>query len=79
MFKKAFHLVFTVCGMLLGLGVSQAGIEWLRVHVGEIDQITAWCLIGSACLIFGIIFHFIYSLLGGPKDLSDYELVPRAK
>ena len=78
MFKKAFHFIFTVCGMLLGLGVSQAGIEFLKVRVGEIDQITSWTLTASACLVFGIIFHSIYSLLGGPKDLSDYDLVPKA-
>ncbi len=78
MFKKAFHVIFTICGMLLGLGVSKAWLEWLRLRAGEIDSVSAWSMSAAIILFFGIIFHFIYSRLGGPKDLSDYNLVPKA-
>ena len=78
MFKKAFHVVFTILGMLLGLGVSRALLEWSANHVGPVDDVSRWCLSGAVIFLFGIIFHFIYTLLGGPKDLSDYDLVPKA-
>ena len=32
MFKKAFHVIFTLCGMLLGLGVAQALAEWIKSY-----------------------------------------------
>ena len=76
MFKKAFHAIFTICGMLLGLGLSRVWIEWLTKNVAETDKFSEWALSGSIIIFFGIIFHFIYSFLGGPKDLSEYELVP---
>ena len=78
MFKKAFHAIFTICGMLLGLGLSRVWIEWLTKNVAETDKFSEWALSGSIIIFFGIIFHFIYSILGGPKDLSEYELVPKA-
>ncbi len=78
MFKKAFHVIFTLCGMLLGLGVAQALAEWMSSHIGEVDEISTWLFKGTVVILFGIIFHFIYSLLGDQKDLSARDLVPKA-
>ncbi len=78
MFKKAFHMIFTICGMLLGLGVSQALVDWMTATVGEVDVVSQWFFKGSVILLFGIIFHFIYSLLGGQKDQFATVSIPKA-
>ncbi len=78
MFKKAFHVIFTLWGMLLGLGVSQFLADWMAPRIGEIDEISAWVFKLTLMILFAIIFHSIYSLLGGQKDLKDYDLVPKA-
>ena len=78
MFKKAFHAIFTGCGMLLGLGVSKYWVSWVSSNVGNMDQISVWIHSGAIVILFGLIFHSLYSLLGGPKDLSEYQLMPKA-
>ena len=70
MFKKAFHFIFTVCGMLLGLGVSQAGIELLKVRVGEIDHVVDF---DRFCLS-GFRYYFSFNLFSARRPKRSVGL-----
>ncbi len=74
MFKKAFRFIFVSCGMLLGLGVSQALMNRFGEQFAEMDAAVIWLLNGASIFLFGIIFLIIYSTLEDQGDLGNTKL-----
>ncbi len=74
MFKKAFRVIFVLCGMLLGLGVSQSLMNRFAAEFAEMDPVAMWIINGAAIFLFGIIFLVIYSAFEDRSDLNHTKL-----
>jgi len=62
MLRKVFRVVLTICGMLLGFGVSTYLVEHWNVLAG-LNQSEAMLIVVITTGIFGIIFFNIFSTL----------------
>ena len=62
MLKRAFRIVLTICGMLLGFGVSYYLVEKWNV-LSALPRVEQIVLMVVATILFGLIFFFVFSAL----------------
>lgn len=68
-------MIFTACGMLLGLGASQTVLSRFPDFMHAAGVMGVWMINGFSILLFGIIFNFIYSKLEDRGNLRGAKFV----